>query len=111
MKKIDVIADDRSAVKEIVHHLGTNAGGRGSCEGLAAELSKLDRTFNMSLFIASSCALCGSNDMILSPWQKRFGGGGVKFWKLAQLLRTCYSLHDSYEIDKLKNTVFSKWLA
>jgi len=104
MKKIDIIAEDGTIVKEIVHGLGTDAGGGGTREGLALELSKLGRTCSLALFLTITCTMHGSNRMMQSPCQKYFGDGSVKARNLIQLLYTCYVLQDTYEIDEFRFT-------
>jgi hypothetical protein len=121
MKKIDPI----EGTKEKVHGLCTDAGGGGTSEGLAQELSLVNRTIPLHSFLITTCSHHGMNRMMQSPCEKFFGDGGLLNRNLIQLLFTCWSIQDKYEMgewrsiwkktnnesfgDKFQEPVYTRW--
>ena len=61
-----------------MYSLGTKSGGGGTCNGLAADLSKRKRTCPLELFLTETCMLNEMNRMMKSLCKKYFRYGRIK---------------------------------
>lgn len=64
LEKIDSITKDGSLRKEIMHGVCTDAGGGGTREELAVEMSKNNRTCDSQDFLITTCTLHAMNRMM-----------------------------------------------
>jgi len=77
LMKVNNINEDGLVSKVQMDKLCTDAGGRGTQEGLAIELNYQNRICDLSLFLVVICTLHAMNRIMQSPCEKYFGDGTV----------------------------------
>jgi len=76
--KVNNINEDGLISKVQMDELCTNAGSRGTREGLAEELNHQNRTCDLSLFLVVTFTLHAMNRIMQSPCEKYFRDSTVR---------------------------------
>ena len=97
LQKNDYLDSNGNIAKVAANGICADAGGGGTREGLALEMSKLERTASLTLLLIVACCLHAMNRMMQSPCEKYFGSDGVLSRNLIQLLCACYALQKEHE--------------
>ena len=76
LNELDELVED-GAEKVVMSGLSADAGSGGTREGLALQMSKLNRYCNVEKFLAATFMLHAMNLMMATPCEKFLGSGSI----------------------------------